>query len=38
VVDGHYHGQSTTQKIDSVLTKYKKKKKRKPTKKSRKKK
>lgn len=25
VVDGHYHGQSTTQKIDSVLTKYKKK-------------
>jgi len=38
VVDGHYHGQSTTQKIDLVLTKYKKKKKRKPTKKSRKKK
>lgn len=25
VVDGHYHGQSTIQKIDSVLTKYKKK-------------
>lgn len=36
VVDGDYHGQMTTKKVDAILTKYKKK--RKPTKKSKKKK
>jgi len=36
VVDGKYHGQTTTQKVDSILAKYKKK--RKPSKKSKKKK
>ncbi|UCG91802.1 MAG: NADH-quinone oxidoreductase subunit NuoE [candidate division WOR-3 bacterium] len=36
VIDGNYHGQTTTKKVDAMLAKYKKK--RKPTRKSKKKK